>query len=68
MKIRRYTVDICDDCLGLVGSMCHTPGCVLIRKTTEEIREFLSISLIRFEINGEVFRLQKTAPVVEETE
>lgn len=50
--IRRYTVDICDDCLALKGEMCHRPGCVCIRMTMAEVGELLNRLLIRPMIDG----------------
>lgn len=52
MKIRRYEIDICDGCIDLQGEMCHTPGCIFIRQTTEEIKEFLDRTAILPFIDG----------------
>lgn len=54
MKISRFIVDICQGCLDLEGEMCHTPGCFLCFRTTEEIKEFLNVALIRLSCNNEM--------------
>lgn len=52
-----YAITICDDCYEFKGEMCHTPGCVFIRCTMDEVREYLNQLLIRPKIDGEYHRL-----------
>jgi len=62
--VRRYTVDICDPCMKLEGSECHTPECIFFLCGMKEVGAFLDRSLIRPVIDGErIENLQKDAPV-----
>lgn len=45
--VRRYTVDICDDCIALKGEMCHVPECAFCRRTMTEVSDYLDAMLIR---------------------
>ena len=47
MKVRRYEVDICDGCINLEPSECHTPGCIFFLCGIPEISAFLNRALIR---------------------
>jgi hypothetical protein len=51
-EIRRYEVDICADCIALKGEMCDEPGCIFIRCTMAEVRDYLDMMLIVPVING----------------
>ena len=50
-----YIVSICDQCINLEGSECHTPGCRFFLKSTDEIGELLNVLLIRPIVDGERF-------------
>lgn len=47
---RRYTVDICDDCMNLRGDMCHNPHCAFCRKTMKEVDTLLEGTMIKVDI------------------
>jgi hypothetical protein len=50
--VKAYQIAICDDCLNLVGEMCHTPECVFIRQTMADVSRFLDMLLIRPIVDG----------------
>jgi hypothetical protein len=63
-EIRRYEVDICADCIALKGEMCDEPGCIFIRCTMAEVRDYLDMMLIVPVINGvRIEPLQDGAPL-----
>jgi len=65
MRIRCYSVDICDACVNLEPSECHTPGCIFFLCTMDEVSAFLNRAMIRPIINGkQIENLQEDAPVV----
>lgn len=51
--IRKFEVSICDKCVKLEGKMCHTPECVFIRCTMDEVRAYLDRLMIRPIADGE---------------
>lgn len=53
VAIKKYSIQICDQCFNLVGEMCHNPRCVFCRKTMKEVGELLDILMIRPIIDGE---------------
>jgi hypothetical protein len=53
VQVRRYQVDICDPCMKLEGSECHTPGCIFWLCTMGEVQEYLNRMLLRPLIDGE---------------
>lgn len=53
MTIRKYEINICDECYLLEGEMCHTPECVFCRRTMEEVGEYLDVLCIRPVVDGE---------------
>jgi hypothetical protein len=59
MEIRKIEINICTDCLNLVGEMCHTPECVFCRRTMKEVEEYLNMLLIRPIIDGVGIELWK---------
>lgn len=65
MIVRRYTVDICDPCINLEPSECHTPGCIFFLCHMDEVSEFLNRALIRPKVDGvQMKNLQKDAEVI----
>lgn len=52
IPIRRFEVDICDACVKLEGSECHTPGCRFFLFGMVEVGEYLNRLLIRPIIDG----------------
>lgn len=65
MIVRRYTVDICDGCLNLDPSECHTPGCIFFLCHMDEVSAFLDRSQIRPIIDGKMIEnLQPEAEVI----
>ncbi|MFQ5834335.1 MAG: hypothetical protein ACE5HR_00215 [bacterium] len=63
MKIREYTIPICDSCYDLQGEMCHTPRCVFIRHTMSAVKELLNILQIRIPgLEGESVIVQNKPP------
>lgn len=53
-KLRRFEIQICQGCLDSEGQMCHTPGCVCIWLTTQEIQDLLSRLNIRPRCDGKL--------------
>jgi hypothetical protein len=51
-NVRAYTVRICDDCYALKGEECNNPDCVFIRRTMQEVEDFLDLLLIRPKVSG----------------
>ena len=51
-QIKRYTIDICDDCLNLRGEMCHNPRCSFCRKTMKEVEQILEDTMITAKVAG----------------
>lgn len=51
-KLKRRTIQICNDCYELKGEMCHTAECIFCRCTMKEVGEYLDILLIRPVIDG----------------
>lgn len=49
MKIKRFEVDICQDCLDLVGEECHSPCCVFCFRSIEYIQDSLMTMNIRLD-------------------
>ena len=65
MRVRRYEVDICDACMKLEPSECHTPGCIFFLCHMDEVSAFLNRALIRPIIDGkQIENLQKDAEVI----
>ena len=58
-KIQRYTIDVCEDCIHLKGEMCHTPECVFIRCTMDEVKQYLNMLLIAPIVDGERIYISK---------
>jgi len=58
--LKEYIVFICDACYELEGDMCHTPGCIFIRKTMAEVSDYLDSTSIRPIIDGQRYRLGTT--------
>lgn len=58
--LKEYVVLICDACYELEGDMCHTPGCIFIRKTMTEVSDYLDSTSIRPIIDGQRYRLGTT--------
>jgi hypothetical protein len=59
VRVRRYTVDICDPCRNLEGEMCNTPGCIFCWCGMDEVKQFMNRALIAPVIDGERFILQR---------
>ena len=53
MIVRRYVIDICDACVNLEPSECHTPGCIFFLCGVDEVSTFLDRAFIRPIIDGE---------------
>ena len=68
MKIRRYTVDICDDCYDMRGDECHTPGCAFFLKSVAEVAKLLDATLIRPKVGKAYLDLNRIAPVIYDDE
>lgn len=51
-SVRKYVVEICDDCMNLIGPSCNTPGCVFIRHRIETIRQLLKEIQVRDDNHG----------------
>lgn len=49
---REYKITICNDCINLKGKMCNNPCCVFIRRTMDEVKEYLDMLLIAPVIDG----------------
>jgi hypothetical protein len=62
--IRKFEVDICDDCVNLRGQECHTPGCRFYLCSMAEVGQYLNLLLIRPVIDGERIKevLQEIQP------
>jgi hypothetical protein len=63
MIVRRYEVDICDACINLEPSECHTPGCIFFLCGMKEVGEFLNRALIRPIVDGK--RIENNQPDAE---
>lgn len=50
---KTYRIKVCVDCLNLKGEQCCDPGCVFIRYTMREVREFLDMLMIAPVIDGQ---------------
>lgn len=50
--IRRFEINICDDCINLCGEMCNNPRCFFCRRTMQEVSEYLDALLIRPIVDG----------------
>lgn len=51
--MKRFTIQICDDCLDLKGQMCHCAECAFCRLTMSEVGDLLNTLLIRPVVDGE---------------
>lgn len=66
MLVKRYFVDICDQCIQLEGEQCNNPHCVFCRRSMSEVGEILDQTLIRPVVDGQRIEvLQVGAPQVE---
>lgn len=64
--VRQYSVSVCDQCIRLEGQMCHNPYCVFCRRTMEEVRECLNVTLIRPLVDGKpIFTPEETINTAE---
>lgn len=50
-SIKRYEIDVCDQCLKLEGEMCHNPGCICIRRSMTEVERILSVCQLRINLS-----------------
>lgn len=65
--LKKYTINICSDCLNLEGEMCHDPECVFIRETMEEVKHYLDVLMIApLGENGERLFLREPASMCED--
>lgn len=59
-QVRKYTVFICDGCVGLKGEMCCTPECAFCWMSTKDIKEALKQILVMHEdTDGVVHQVQE---------
>jgi hypothetical protein len=55
MKTRVYEINICDGCINLEGSECHTPECAFCFLGVDEIKELLRKTNLRVEFPSEIY-------------
>ena len=46
-RVRQYQVGVCDACMALEPSECHTPGCIFWLCNMPEVEEMLDRMLLR---------------------
>jgi hypothetical protein len=55
--IRRYEIDICDDCMALGGEMCWTPGCTFCWLGMDAVELILRKTNLRVEFeDGTIYQ------------